>query len=275
VVLDGDRELDLELRSSRIGGRVLEATGDDPIEGAAIELRLLDEKDDLYRMTSSVRSDDRGLFLLEAVGDGRWNLVAQKAGYAAAETVIELAGQTVEGIELRLQPTQGLTLHVTRATGGHPESVSVVVLDGAGRAVTGGYHQTGEGGAVRLLTVPPGAFEVLVRAEGMATTRATAVSPGPPISLLLAPQAILEVTVPELATGDAIGTVRLQGADGAAYRFPWGSEVRTELPIHRGRSSLQGLPAGSWQVVVTAPDGRRWSGTAVTVAGTSTAVALD
>jgi hypothetical protein len=275
LAVDGDHELDVDLRSARIAGRVLEATSDEPIAGARLELEPLDAEPARFRFLGRADTDDRGVFVMGSVGEGRWRLVAQKEGYAPAELTLELAGEAVEGLELRLQPTQGVTLTVSRALGSPPEQVYVAVIDGAGRMVTGGTYPTSETGQARISTAPPGAWEVLVRADGTATMRASVQSPGPPIAVMLAPQATLEVVVPALESEEGVATVALRGTDGRPFLFyRWGNDVRAEERMGRGRVMLQGLPAGAWTVEVTARDGRRWSAPATTAAGAAATVEL-
>jgi hypothetical protein len=265
----------VELHSGRIAGRVLEATSDEPVTGAQLELEPRDEETARFRTLHRAQSDDRGAFVLASVGVGRWRLVARKEGYAPSEVSLELTGEGVEGVELRLQPTQGIALSVARTNGAPPEQVYVAVIDAAGRVMTGGAYPTTEGGAVRVSTAPAGSWDVLVRADGTATARVTALSPGPPVPVLLAPQAILEVLVPELDGDQGLATVTLRGGDGRPFLlFPWASEVRADLPMVRGRTLVRGLPAGAWTVEVTARDGRRWSAQTTTAAGAETRVEL-
>ena len=275
VTVDGDREVDVDLRSARIAGRVLEATSDEPVAGARLELEPADAERARFRFMGRADTDDRGAFVMGSVGEGRWRLVAQKEGYAPAELTLDLTGEPVDGLELRLQPTQGIVLTVARTIGSPPEQVYVAVLDGTGRMVTGGTYTTGENGTVRVSTAPPGSWEVLVRADGTGTERATVQSPGTPVGVLLAPQATLEVVVPELADDEGVATVVLRGADGRPFLFyRWAMYVRAEERMASGRTTLSGLPSGSWTVEVTGRDGRRWSAQAVTVAGSGSMVEL-
>jgi hypothetical protein len=159
--------------------------------------------------------------------------------------------------------------------GSSPEQVHVAVLDAAGRVMTGGVYPTGEGGSVRLSTVPAGTWDVLVRADGTGVARVAALSPGPPVPVVLAPQATLEVVVPELEEDEALATVSLRGADGRPLlMLQWADRVTSTQQMTRGRATLHALPPGVWSVEVVAPDGRRWRGEATTAAGATTSVEL-
>ena len=115
-----------------------------------------------------------------------WRIGAEKSGYARAETTVTATGEPIENLEIRLQPTQGVTLRVSRALGAPPAQVMVSVLQGGTHLSTGEYT-TGESGRVRLSTVPPGTWELLVRGNDTSTERVLASSPGPPVDVVLAP----------------------------------------------------------------------------------------
>jgi uncharacterized GH25 family protein len=276
LTLDADRELDFELRSTRIAGVVLDAESGDPVSGAMVKLEPAEEGPaDFVPFGGEVATDDDGRFAVGAAGDGSWRLGVQKAGYARGETAVSVSGESIEGLEVRLRPTQGVTLEVSRLAGAPPAEVQVAVLDGAGRFVSGGGYTTGENGRVRLSTLPPGSWELLVRSEDSATARVTALSPGPTVGVVLAPQAILTVVVPALAKEATIADLKLTGPDGRAFAFPGWRSVETTLSIAWGRAVIHYLPAGTWKVEVTAGDGRRFQGSTTTVAGTSATVELD
>jgi hypothetical protein len=188
---------------------------------------------------------------------------------------VDVGRDAVDDVELRLSPTQGITLQVSRTAGAPPANVFVAVLNGQGGALLTQPSSTGEGGRVRLTTVPPGTWEVLVRSADSGTERVTATSPGPPVAVLLAPQASLALTVPDLAGEAVTAKATLTGGDGRPFgAVGWGS-VRREFDVTYGRTTITGLPAGAWRVDVVAPDGRRWSGSAVTAPGATATVELD
>jgi hypothetical protein len=274
--LEGNRELEVELRSYRVAGTVLDGSSGDPIAGVVMRIEPLEPsaEDRMFRFGDGVDTDDAGRFAVATASDGSWRLTAQKVGYAKGELTVQVAGQPVEGLELRLQPTQGLTLRVGRTAGSPPSQVVVAVVDGAGRAVTNGTYSTGEDGTVRLSTVPAGSWELLVRSYDSGTVRLAATSPGPPLSVLLAPQATLEIVAPELEGSPALVAVTLTGPDGRPFQTPdWGG-VDTNIRLRDGRTRVSYLPAGSWTVRATKPDGGILQATATTTPGASTTVEL-
>ncbi len=275
VTLERDQELDFDLRGTRVSGRVLEAGSGDPIPGVSISVEAVDESAERIPFRGSVSTDEGGRFSVNVSSDGAWKLSAEKAGYARAETRVDVGRDPVDDVEIRLSPTQGITLQVSRTAGSPPANVYVAVLHGHGGALLTQPYSTGEGGRVRLTTVPPGTWEVLVRSEDSGTERVTATSPGPPVAVLLAPQASLALIVPDLASEAVIAKATLTGGDGRPFASIEWSTVRREFSFSYGRTTINGLPAGTWKVDVVAPDGRRWSGSAVTAPGGTATVELD
>ncbi len=271
---DADGELDFDLRATRIVGRVLEAGTGDPIAGAQVRAQPVDPGPaEFMPFDAPVTTDDSGRFVLGTAADGSWRIGAEKSGYARAETTVTATGEPIENLEIRLQPTQGITLQVSRATGAAPAQVMVSVLQGNTHLSTGQYT-TGENGRVRLSTVPPGTWQLLVRGDDTSTERVVATSPGPPVSVMLMPQATLNVVVPELVGEAVVATVTLTGGDGQPFAFPAWRSVEDDVPLSYGRTTIRYLPAGSWTVRATTRDGRRWEGTVVTVPGATTTVEL-
>lgn len=274
VAIEGDYELDLDLRSGRLSGTVLDAGTGEPLAGADVRLAPVDDDPAFRYYGGGSSTDDDGRFLLAGVGSGGWRVKAEKPGYSPAEITVETSGENVERLELRLQATQGLTLRVSRTLGPPPDSVWVSVIDGAGNAVTGGGFATGEGGTVRLPSVPPGSWELLVGSEGSAIARVAAVAPGPTVGVTLEPQSLLEIVVPEAAEEASILVATVRGADGQLFRSGWGTNVNSEVRIYRGSALVRSLPAGTWTVEAVAPDGRRFRGTATTQPGATTTIEL-
>jgi protocatechuate 3,4-dioxygenase beta subunit len=276
VTLDGDRELDFDLRATPIAGKVLEAGTGEPLSDVAVRAEPVEAaREEGPRFNGAVTTDDRGRFVVAASNEGSWRLSAEKPGYARAGATVEVGSEPVDEVEIRLSPTQGITLTVSRVAGSPPAQVNVAVLDGNRNALVTGSYATGENGRVRISTVPPGSWEVLLRADDSGTVRVVASSPGPPAPVALAPEATLVVNVPALAGEATRARVSLVGGDGQPFLFPgWGS-VENDFGMAYGRTTIHYLPAGTWTVQAKASDGRTWSGTVVTTAGGATSVDLD
>jgi len=277
LVLDGDREITVEISTAAIAGRVLDDADGRPLVAALVTLSLVSEgAAPSYFGGRGTSTDSRGQFRLAGVAAGEWRVRAEVEGYAAGEQTVSLAEEDLEEMEFRLSPTAGLVLEVGLAGGEPPPSVRLAVLNPAGAPILGGYYATGENGRVRLKTVAAGSFEVLVGAPGAETLRLPALVPGPTIAVLLQPGARLKVEVPELAAESVLARLQVADSTGRPFALPeWGGMVRSEWRMHAGTMTLEGLPAGSFVVSVTAPDGRSWSGPATLSSGSETVVRLE
>ncbi len=141
------------------------------------------------------------------------------------------------------------------------------MLDAAGRPLTAGTRPADSTGLVRLPSVPAGRFELLVAASGAAVTRLEVESPGPAVPVALQPSGRLEVAVAELEGSQGPAMVRLTGPDGGPFiGIRWGG-AQQEWPLLSGRAVIEGLPAGRFEVLVTAPDGRQWQGAVLVASG--------
>ena len=278
VELTESREITLRLPTMKVEGRVVDALDRAAVPGVSVTLAPegQGEEPGPFRGGYGGLSAESGRFSIVNVAPGTYRLSAKKEGYAAhTESVVVSSGQDVANLELSLDPTEGLSLQVRLPGGGIPDAVFASVLDAAGRSVTGGRYPTGEAGRVRLPTVPPGSWEVLVQAGNSAVATIQATAPGGPVPVQLAPATQLKLRVKDLEGSKVIATVRVTGADGRVHRtIGWGAGARAEVEAAEGRTAIDGLPAGSWTVTVTAPDGRAWQGSATTAPGVPTELVL-
>jgi hypothetical protein len=131
-------------------------------------------------------------------------------------------------------------------------------------------------GRVLFATVPPGDHRFLISAPGGAVTEIAATVPGDPVAIVLPDAGELEVRVPALLETDGVATVTVLGADGRPFTcLEVGGNLRSQWTMVAGRTTVEGLPAGSWTVLATDADGRVWSGPAVTTGGPAIEIVLD
>lgn len=261
ITLATDDDVLIEIDTSRLAGHVIDASTAQPIAGAAVSLELLDRAagDDVPVLGSGEATDSTGFFRIEEAAGGSYRLRAEKDGYAAVELPLTVtAGIDQEGLEIRLAPNRGLLLRASYASGGAPQNLLAAVVDGEHAVQAGVFASLGDG-LVRLSSVPPGEWTVLVSDPGYAVAEVRAKSPSDkPTPITLVPEARLEITVPELRDGSAQAEVRITGPDGRAFRQPSWFELTDRWRLHQGSAVIRGLPAGLWLVRVSAADGRTW-----------------
>ncbi len=274
VDLQSDQDITIDLPAAEVTGRVVNAEDGSPL--AEVSVQLLAAGSDSPQ--GQARSDSRGLFVLRDVAAGSWRLRAQADGYAPAEAAVRVddAGRSDE-VELQLRATEGVSLQVATAWGPPPRTLFYVVLDGAGRKVGDGTAAVVDDGRARLTRVPAGGWQLLLSSESTAVTEIAVTAPGDAGRVTLPPPCNLRVRVPALADAPVPATVSLIGAGGRPFRtFARFGEPTTTWDLSRGGSaSLSDLPPGTWDVRVTAADGRTWRATATTAPGAPAVVVME
>jgi uncharacterized GH25 family protein len=277
VALATSREIRLEVPTARVGGRIVDSFDKQPLAGVTISLDDSGTAGRGLLPAHSTTTDLEGRFMLDSIADGNWRLSASKKGYAAvSQPIVVQHEQDVDNIRIVMEATEGLTLEARLHTGGSPDELMVAVVDPAGGALVSGHYTTGENGRVRLSSVPAGNWDLIVSAAGAATANLRAQAPGPVVPVSLLPACGLRIEVPALSEAGAIATVRLRTADGMPFRtLNWTAQPRSEWRMTGGMIELSSLPPGSWEVTITAADGRSWQGSAVTSAGAAASMLLE
>jgi protocatechuate 3,4-dioxygenase beta subunit len=279
LLLLDDEEVLIEIERRRVSGRVVDAVDEAPVAGAAVRLQPHDVDPALFPTSTrgpGTRSDSSGAFSLGSVTAGLHELSVSKDGYGRLEQALEVVGD-VEGLVLRLEPTEGLALRVRLPDGSPARQVSVVALDPwSGQPLDGGRFLATSDGDVRLASLPPGRWILLVGAADAAVAEVTLTAPGEGESVQLGLGTRLEIVVPSL-TGPVVpaATVALERPTGEPFRHPGSGELRLRWPLWNGRSAVENLPAGPWIIHVEATDGRRWDETISVEAGGTQKVELD
>src|SRR5215210_13367 len=272
VDLQSDREITIDLPAADVTGRVVDAADSSPLSGATVQLLSRDGDPAAGR----AQTDGRGLFVMRGVAEGTWRVRAQADGYAPGEANVQVDGTGASEVEIALRATEGVTLQVATATGLPSRTLFYVVLDGAGQKVGDGRAAVEEGGRARLSRVPPGAWQVLILTESTAPAEITVTSPGDAGRLTLPPPCTLRVRVPALADSPVPATVTLTGPGGRPFRtFVRMGEPTAAFAMNRGTLSLGDVPPGTWNVQVTAADGRTWRATATTAPGVEAEVVVE
>lgn len=272
VDLQTDREITIELSTGEVRGRVMDAADARPLADVTVQLVVADSGS----TTKQARTDSRGVFVLHSVAEGSWRLRALADGYAPGEMDVRVdRASPTEDVEITLQATEGVTLQVATAAGPPPRSLVYVVMDGAGRKVANGMAAVGNDGRARLSRVPLGGWQVLLLAESTAVTEIAVTAPGDAGRLTLPPPCVLRVKVRALMDAPAPATVSLLGAGGRPFRAFRMGEPATAWDLDRGAFSFRLLPPGTWEVQVTAADGRTWRTTVTTAPGVEAEAVME
>ncbi|MEA2599989.1 MAG: hypothetical protein QOF89_981 [Acidobacteriota bacterium] len=267
VEITGDREVQVDLKSASLTGRVLDAADSSPVAGAEVTLEAMGDRESRFHGVTT-NTDSHGAFRVAEVADGTWKLRASHEGYSPAEKEVRIEGEDADGVELSLSPTEGLTIEVVLPSGQVPERIRAGVLDPSGRTVVAGYYPVGENGRVRLSNVPPGSWQIFVDSDYAAPASVAATVPGPAVRVVLLPAGQVRVRVPALAKEETAATVSFLGSGGVAYQaFDFNEQISSQWDLFQGFRSFARIPAGTWQVTAKAADGRTFTGTAAVTPG--------
>jgi hypothetical protein len=270
VELTGDREIRLDLRTASLSGRVTDAAGTGPLQGAKVSLVKPGE---VRGLDPETQTDSRGAFRFSGIGEGTWTLRATRDGYAPAEREVTVEGAPIEDLDLALQATEGLTLEVLLPSGQPPARVRAAALAAGGRAVAQGSYPVGENGLVRLSDVPAGTWQLVVESDQSAPVTLTATAPGSAGRVLLPQGGDLHLTIPGAAA--AAATVTLTAADGTPFRVVRWEGLKSSWETRGSSLNFERVPAGTWKVTAQIPGGSSWSGTATITPGGVTELTLE
>jgi protocatechuate 3,4-dioxygenase beta subunit len=269
IDLRGHREIVIRLETSILGGTVVSTDGK-PIVDALLSIKPMDGVE--FLIAAGTKAD--GHFRVAHVPPGSYRLQARAQGFAPAEQQIQLAaGEALENLEIRLTPTEGARLQVRLGSGAVPRAIHVLVRGLTGETVLTDTRYPDASGIFDLSTVPAGAWDLFVAAEGAAMTAVSLRVPSEPLSLTLAPAGNLAVRVPALATSELFATLRLFGPGRQPFwTLGLGGRVQGQWSLVGGRGVVPGVPAGTWDLEVETPDGHKWTGV-VTASGLGETVA--
>jgi len=269
VDVEGDLDLEIELATARLSGRVIDGASGEPVAEAVVYAQvLLGEAGTDAGPLLAFGSGRDGAFSVPRLAAGRHRVRAEKDGYTPVEEIVDVAvGEVIEGLELELFPTAGLELVLRLAAGSVPETAVVGIYDDAGRLVLseGRYGQAD--GRFRFSRVPPGTWRVAVVAPGGAPTSLRATVPSEPVEITLAPATRLEVRVPALLERNLNGTLQILGPDGRPFELVApGGAIERAWPLVGGAGAVESVPPGVWTLRVESPGGEFWQAV-VTLAG--------
>jgi hypothetical protein len=173
----GSGNFDIEVRTSALRGRVTDAATGQPIEGATVDIRPRGNDVGFFG-TRSVPTDANGAFMLDQVARGTYQISADKQGYGHEARDVNI-DETPDVIELKLNPSAGVTLKIVDGRDGTLLSANVSVTDMQGNLVAGDMPMRFMGGSAEPVKLPlaPGTYKVSAQAMGYARRTVIVSSP--------------------------------------------------------------------------------------------------
>ena len=279
ITISSDEDVRIELEFGRVAGYVRYHDDSSPVARAEVRLvpRDSEQNSSSWHRQRETRTDSRGFFQIDNAPAGSFKVIATKAGFSPAEVPIELeTSGALEDLELLLVATEGVSLEVLAPSGRPVMSARISVLGPAGEAIASGIYRATEGGKVRVPTVPPGSWQLLVAAEDSLTSELDINAPGHLGAVQLRRGGGLRIRVAEFEAQGTLAYLTLLDSSGRPDRSL--SSHGTVHSEHRFRGAthlVRGLAPGAWTARVRTEDGREWSGNAIVTAGGDAEVTLS
>ena len=230
VEILGNTEIAIDITSVRISGSVLDSATWEGISGALVVAGS--DAEPFSVAAAQAATLQSGHFEIVLPANRSVTLTARADGFAQESISLDTGpGGEITGVELALERAGELELYVRLSSGLHPNMVSVGVLDGAGTVVFSDvvFGTTEE--EIRLRSIPPGEWILLVAAAGGATVSVPISVPGPPVAVTLPPEARISVDLSALAEELGFGTLRLLSPGGEPFRMVVSGQVLMEWPV--------------------------------------------
>lgn len=263
VEVSADTEVEIPVRGAAVSGRVLDAETGLPVPGVSVRTDPIPQR--TSDMHDQFRSTDRnGAFTAGPFPLGPWRFEFSAPGYARREPMIEIGEENLDDFRIELQPTPGLRVRFETPDGRAPRSINMVWLDIAhGEGMS--YFGLPAGGDTLEFHYGDVALGrgVLYASSGndRLAARRVITNDGEPVVVRLRGAGRLYVEVAGLAADEA-AVMTLLDEEGlpvttSSGGLEWATRTRPE-----GAFRAFTLPAGTYDIVVTAVDGRTWSGKA-------------
>ena len=259
VEISGDTTFDIELPTSSVTGRVVEAGAQAPLADVQVSL----EGGETSRRRGGVATDVNGRFSIDGLAPGPYTLTARRAGFGFETESINVEDGATEDLLVELTRAEGVGLRVRDGLFGIAlRGVSVRVLDGANlTAFSGSIPLDGEGRG-EIPGLKPGVYTLVVGSTSYApVTMPGIAAPAPVVAVALTPGGRLQIHVGPETLAKA-PRASLSTTTGMPYRSAFGGDgsFRLNAPL-RNRDhvapgsyilTVDGVPTETLQITEAA-----------------------
>jgi large repetitive protein len=239
----GSSTFDIEIRTSALRGRVMEAGSGDPVANARVQLRSKESGIGGMIATRGANTDTSGNFTIDSVSPGTYTVTADKDGYGNDVRDVSVTDSGAAPLELSIAKNDGVTLRVVDGRDGQPLNPAVIVFNAAGQNVYESLFRGATGDSTKL-TLAPGQYRANIAAMGYAPRTVTFASPSTQ-TVALTPGGTIEV---KAKNNDPARRARLIDASGNVYSRPFGMDAT--YPIPGTANMITNVAPGTYQVQV-------------------------
>jgi hypothetical protein len=117
---------DIDIHGAMLRGRVVDARSGAPLAGARVVVTSR------LPASGAAATDSDGRFAIDTLPDATYDLNVNRDEYAAASQPVVIANGTAPDVEVRLEQTPAITIHVTDSATGAPVDANVMIQGPSG-----------------------------------------------------------------------------------------------------------------------------------------------
>jgi hypothetical protein len=224
---------DIDIHGATLRGRVVDSRSNAPLSGARLMLTSR------LPANGSAATDSDGRFVIDALPDATYDLQVNREQYATASQKVVIANGSVADVEVRMEQTPAITIHVTDAASGAPLDANVMIQEASG--TFRGEATRVEAGTFRAW-LKPGSYTASVNARGYVFKNQNFTTPA-------------DVTVTLVRAGALL--IRARTAHQARLDLPAGGTQRGLGMLRAGSNGpFEMLPPGAYMLSLIGSDGK-------------------
>jgi len=266
----GSTTFDIDIKTITLRGQVLDASTGSPLNGAMIELRGAGDSPMMNSRTA--QSDTNGMFTIDFVPSGTFQISADKDNYGAETRTMTISDSAPDMQPFKLSPSAGITLSVVDARDGRALAAMAHAVDAQGHTLDSGMGNPFGGGtpAPVTLAAAPGTYTVTVSVNGYAPRTLTGVASPSRQTVAMSPGGTLLIR----SGANTQLRARLIDGNGIPYgRNPFGVAGVFQIPPSPGVYTMQNVAAGNYTLQILDNADQVTKSVAVTVIDGQTATA--
>jgi hypothetical protein len=224
---------DIDVHGATLRGRVVDSRSNAPLSGARVMLTSR------LPANGSAATDSDGRFVIDALPDASYDMQVNREQYATASQKVVIANGSVADVEVRMEQTPAITIHVTDSASGAPVDANVMIQEASG--TFRGEATRVEAGTFRAW-LKPGSYSASVGARGYVFKTQNFTTPA-------------DVTVTLVRAGALL--IRARTAQRARLDLPAGGTQRGLGMLRAGPNGpYEMLPPGSYMLMLIGSDGK-------------------
>jgi len=224
---------DIDIHGATLRGRVVDSRSNAPLSGARVILTSR------LPANGSAATDSDGRFVIDALPDASYDMQVSREQYATASQKVVIANGAVADVEVRMEQTPAITIHVIDSATGQPVDANVMIQEASG--TFRGEATRVEAGTFRAW-LKPGSYNASVGARGYVFKTQTFTTPA-------------DVTVPLVRAGALL--IRARTPQRARLDPAAGGPQRSLGMLRAGPNGpYEMLLPGSYMLSLIASDGK-------------------